>query len=93
MAGMMSAITVTTARATVAAGLASQTMGPTRGSARKVLRTESRIRIQCSRRFLGLSGSGGSSTTAGPEIPEVEASSLGVGASVLHLGRRRKGLS
>src|SRR5258708_683853 len=91
MAGVMPATTVTIASATVAEGLASQTSRPTRGGGRKVPRTESRISFQRSARLVGLSGSGGSSTTGGPEIPEVLASSLGVVAAVLRLGRPRQG--
>src|SRR5258708_18209638 len=91
MAGMMPATTVTIARATVAEGVASETRRPTGGRARKVPGRESRIRFQRSRKLVGLSGSGGSSTTGGPEIPEVLASSFGVVAAVLRLGRPRQG--
>src|ERR1700737_3203886 len=81
---MMPAITVTTARAMVAAGLAAHTSRPTRGRAIKVPRTELRISFQRSRRFLGLSGSGTSSTTGGPLMPLLEASvSSGVGPAPL----------
>src|SRR5437660_7768639 len=92
---MMPATTVTIASVTVAAGLAAQTRRKTRGIADSVPRTESRISFQRSPRFLGLSGSGGSSTTAGPLSPEVDdwasVASSGAPTRLGAPGRRHQG--